>query len=165
MFSKALHHLQVENSPQGQTRSELRQPRWLWHLGTGLEKDLAVAGQQLGSVISELPSNLNISMILSLPAVLAASAVGRGREQQSPEPIPAGFLPGYLVRARQDFFLQAVQHALDGGHASVELMDLQERGERDREREKEERTEQTSHHSEETSREKQAAGHCHCGQS
>lgn len=60
-----------------------------------------------------------------------ASPVARGREQQSPGSIPAGFLPHYLVRARQDFFLQAVQHTFDCGHASVELMDLQERGERE----------------------------------
>lgn len=59
--------------------------------------------------------------------------MARGREQQSPHSIPAGFLPGYLVRPRQDFFLQAVQHALDCGHASVEFMDLQQRGETERE--------------------------------
>lgn len=74
-----------------------------------------------------------------------ASPVARGRDQHSPRSVPAGFLPGYLVRARQDFFLQAVQHAFDCGHASVELMDLQERGERERETGKRSR-EQTSHH-------------------
>jgi len=49
-------------------------------------------------------------------------------------------LPDYLIRARQHFFLQAVQHAFDCRHAFVELLNLEE----SRERKKSSR-EQTSH--------------------
>lgn len=43
-------------------------------------------------------------------------------------------MPGYLVRVHQDFFLQAVQHAFDCRHALVQLMNLEERRETERER-------------------------------
>ena len=60
----------------------------------------------------------------------------RGRDQHSPRSLPAESapaLPSYLVRAHQDFFLQAIQHAFDCGHAFVELMNLEERREGEKE--------------------------------
>lgn len=105
-----------------------------------------MAGEWLDSVILEVSSTLSISMIFVHPcnAGCFREASLRGRDQHSPHSIPAGFLPRYLSRACQDFFLQAAQHAFDCRHASVELMDLQERGERGKRR-----REQTSHHCQE----------------